>query len=157
MTQQHQQQMLLSPRSEIRNLRKVIETKDACLHNFSKTLRAADEQTKRAEELLKQVISSKKVDGSEHRDVEVFLLYVLSLPPVLFLVCVLYISFLQSNNSLLFDRREELRAQNVKYAALLVKHEKFVCIARQEEEALKEEVRRLAMQFSENTRTHPVM
>jgi hypothetical protein len=56
---------------------------------------------------------------------------------------------------LLFDRREELRAQSVKYAALLVKHEKFVCIAREGEEALKEEVRRLAMQFSENTRPSP--
>ena len=86
MTQQDPQLMLLSPRSEIRNLRKVIETKDACLHNFSKTLRAADEQTKRAEELLQPVISSKKDDGSEHRDVELVLSYVLSLPPVLFLV-----------------------------------------------------------------------
>jgi hypothetical protein len=52
---------------------------------------------------------------------------------------------------LLFDRREELRAQSVQYAALLVKHEKFVCIAREGEEALKEEVRR----FSENTRPSP--
>jgi hypothetical protein len=32
-----------------------------------------------------------------------------------------------------------------------VKHEKFVCIAREGEEALKEEVRR----FSENTRPSP--
>jgi hypothetical protein len=84
MTQQDPQLMLLSPRSEITSLKKVIATKDACLTNFSKTLRAADEQTKRAEELLKQAISSKKDDGPELRDVEVFLLYVLAFPPVLF-------------------------------------------------------------------------
>ena len=36
----------LSPRSEVERLRAVLAVKDACLLNFSKTLRAADDRAR---------------------------------------------------------------------------------------------------------------
>lgn len=46
--------LLSTARSEIERLKTVIKTKDACLYNFSKTLRAADERAQAAEQQLQE-------------------------------------------------------------------------------------------------------
>ena len=45
----------LSPRAEIERLRAVIKTKDMCMFNFAKTLRAADAKALAAERQLQEV------------------------------------------------------------------------------------------------------
>jgi len=46
--------LLITARSEIERLKTVIKTKDACLYNFSSTLRAADERAHAAEQQLQE-------------------------------------------------------------------------------------------------------
>jgi hypothetical protein len=48
--------VLASARSEIERLKAVIRTKDACLFNFARTLRAADERARAAEERLQEEV-----------------------------------------------------------------------------------------------------
>ena len=140
----------VSPRSaEIERLKAVIETKDRCMFNFAKTLRAADEKALAAERRLQE-----EKHRLMHGDVsaEVSRLYVVppsaiahAAPahkhPLSLHVCNLHA--LPSLRCASAHRHQELKAEQSKYKELRLVHDEMIRLNRSREEALQGEIRQL--------------
>jgi len=138
----------LSPRAEIERLRAVIKTKDMCMFNFAKTLRAADAKALAAERQLQEVQDRRR---GEDVSAEVERLCVPRPPPT-------YVCARSATSHVLpplccaaAHRRHELQEETGKNERLRLVNEKMGQLNRSREEALQGEIRQLALQLSATT------